>query len=81
MGWGVLNVGAGLVPALLGDHKGRLYIGSLCLHFLIVIPAPRLRGGRLRESTLVNKMDTRLRGYDTTSGEVEICKDSDPFSW
>ncbi len=34
--------------------------------FLIVIPAPRLRGGRLRESILVKKMDTRLRGYDTT---------------
>ena len=45
-----------------------------CLHFLLFIPAPRLRGGKLRESTLVNKMDTRLRGYDTFSGWVESCK-------
>ncbi len=31
----------------------------------------------MRESTLVDKMDTRLRGYDTTSGKVKICKGSD----
>jgi len=24
----------------------------------------------MRESTLLSKMDTRLRGYDTTTGEV-----------
>ena len=36
--------------------------------FLLVIPAPRLRGDKLRESTPVSKMDTRLRGYDTFFG-------------
>ncbi len=39
---------------------------------LIVIPAPRLRGGKLLESTQVNKMDTRLRGYDTLKNE-NVC--------
>lgn len=31
----------------------------------------------MRESTLVSKMDTRLRGYDTSSDKIKICKDSD----
>jgi len=31
----------------------------------------------MRESTPVNKMDTRLRGYDTSPGRVYICKDSE----
>ncbi len=29
----------------------------------------------------MNKMDTRLRGYDTTSGKVKICKDSVDVAW
>ena len=41
---------------------------ALCLHFWLSFP-------RMRESTLVTKMDTRLRGYDTTSGKVKSCKD------
>lgn len=43
-----------------------MYLISLSLHVSIVMPAPRLCGGKLRESTLVHKMDTRRRGYDTT---------------
>ena len=31
---------------------------------------------RKRESTLVNQMETRLRGYDILSGRSKNCKDS-----
>ena len=41
---------------------------------LLVIPAPRLRGGKLRESNPLNKMDTRLRGYDISKSWYDISK-------